>query len=80
MVLGFLQERSGINFAYHITNINDDLSIPSPTSVNWPEYNNFRSADTRQNNGEGELHTDPIPLLVDTCELECEQDILEVVL
>ncbi|MES2641932.1 MAG: MopE-related protein [Myxococcota bacterium] len=28
--------------AYSITNVNDDLSIPSPAESNWPDYNNFR--------------------------------------
>jgi hypothetical protein len=31
--------------AYSITNINDDLSIPSPPLSNWPTHNNFRSGD-----------------------------------
>ena len=31
--------------AYSITNINDDLSIPSPPLPNWPYHNNFRSGD-----------------------------------
>lgn len=31
--------------AYSITNINDDLSVPSPATPNWPLYNNFRSGD-----------------------------------
>lgn len=67
-------------YAYHITNINDDLSIPSPSVVNWPEYNNFRSGDIRLNNGEGANYPDAIPLLVDTCNLQCEQDLLQVIL
>jgi hypothetical protein len=67
-------------YAYHISNINDDLSVPSPTPVNWPEWNNFRSGDIRLNNGEGALHPDAIPVLVDTCEIECEQGILQVVI
>jgi len=41
--------------------------------LNWPEYNNFRSADTRLNNGE----RDAFPLLV---ELECDHNTLQVVL
>ncbi|MFK7930790.1 MAG: FG-GAP repeat domain-containing protein [Myxococcota bacterium] len=31
--------------AYSITNVNDDLSIPSAQPANWDEFNNFRSAD-----------------------------------
>ena len=67
-------------YAYHITNIGDDLSVPSPTPVNWPEWNNFRSGDIRLNNGEGALHPDAIPVLVDTCEVECDQGLLQVVI
>ncbi len=28
--------------AYNITNVNDDLSIPSSPEPNWPDYNSFR--------------------------------------
>ncbi|MDP2305459.1 MAG: MopE-related protein [Pseudomonadota bacterium] len=28
--------------AYNITNVNDDLSIPSSPESNWPDYNSFR--------------------------------------
>ena len=67
-------------FAYHITNINDDLTIPSPTLSNWPEYNSFRSGDVRLNNGEGANHPDAVPILVDTCVVECNQGNLEIVI
>ena len=65
--------------AYHISNINDDLSIPSPTPNNWPEWNNFRSGDIRLNNGSGADQVDALPVLVDTCEIECEQGTVQVV-
>ena len=31
--------------AYSITNINDDLSIPSPPADIWRDHNNFRPGD-----------------------------------
>ncbi len=31
--------------AYSITNVNDDMSIPTVQAPNWDQYNNFRSAD-----------------------------------
>lgn len=30
-------------FAYHITNVNDDLSIPATQTNNWLSWNNFRA-------------------------------------
>ena len=65
---------------YNITNINDDLSIPSPTLPNWPEYNSYRSNDLRENNGQGALLVDAIPLEVDICEVECDRGTVRVVL
>ena len=64
---------------YNITNINDDLSIPSPTVSNWPEYNSFRSNDLRINNGQGALLVDAVPLEMEVCEVECDQGILRLV-
>ena len=65
--------------AYHITNINDDMSIPSPTQSNWPQYNSFRSNDLRENNGQGAQLVDAIPLEMELCEIECAQDKVRVV-
>jgi hypothetical protein len=31
--------------AYHITNVNDDGTIPAAADLNWLTYNNFRSGD-----------------------------------
>jgi uncharacterized protein GlcG (DUF336 family) len=31
--------------AYHITNVNDDGTIPANAALNWLTYNNFRSGD-----------------------------------
>jgi hypothetical protein len=33
-------------YAYHITNIEDDGSIPSVAAINWDTYNSFRAAQT----------------------------------
>merc|ERR1712185_171357 len=49
--------------AYWITNVNDDLTIPSPTLQNWPAYNSFRSGDLRVNAGQGALLVDATPFL-----------------
>ena len=66
-------------YAYSITNVNDDLSIPAYNAPNWPEYNSFRSADIRVNNGQGALLVDAVPTLVDICELECGGGTVQVV-
>lgn len=36
---------------YHITNVNDDLSIPTSESPNWETYNNFRTQDQGERPG-----------------------------
>ena len=36
------------------------------------DHNNFRSGDIRVNNFEGVLYADAVPVLLDTCELECD--------
>ena len=53
---------------YCITNVDDDLGIPSPPQSNWPTHNNFRSGDPNPV-GSG-LSADAIPL-TDVCEEEC---------
>ena len=57
--------------AYSITNINDDLTLPTPAISNWPTYNNFRSGDLNPVSGNG--FPDAIAQ-VETCELECYLD------
>ena len=64
--------------AYNITNVNDDLTIPSPTPANWPEFNSFRSADLRANFGQGANLPDAVSLLADTCEIDCDEDVVQV--
>ena len=51
----------------------DDLTIPSPTPQNWPEYNSFRSGDLRVNAGQGARLVDATPYLHDVCEVECSE-------
>ncbi len=64
--------------AYWITNVNDDLTIPSPTLQNWPAYNSFRSGDLRVNAGQGALLVDATPFLHDICEVECSEGRVKV--
>ncbi len=65
--------------AYSIQNINDDLTIPTYQAPNWPRYNSFRSADLRENNGNGAYLVDAQPYPPDVCEIECEAGIVQVV-
>jgi len=66
--------------AYWITNVNDDLTIPSPTPQNWPEYNSFRSGDLRVNAGQGAKYVDAKPFVHDICEVECGEGTVQVAL
>jgi hypothetical protein len=66
--------------AYWITNVNDDLTIPSPTPQNWPDYNSFRSGDLRVNAGQGAMLVDAKPFLHDICEVECGEGTVQVAL
>lgn len=54
--------------AYNITNINDDLSVPSPPDSNWPLHNNFRSGDPHPVSGDGS--GDAVPT-AELCMDEC---------
>jgi hypothetical protein len=54
--------------AYSITNINDDLSIPSPPDSNWPIHNNFRSGDPQPVSAGAS--PDAVPV-VEICTKEC---------
>jgi outer membrane protein assembly factor BamB len=55
--------------AYSITNIEDDLSIPSPAVANWPTWNSFRSGDIDPISGTKMV--DARPLLVEICHRDC---------
>jgi hypothetical protein len=62
--------------AYHITNIDDDGTIPSPADLNWLSYNNFRSGDILS--GEGLSAPDLTIAQADICEIDCDEDKLIV--
>ncbi len=62
--------------AYNIVNVNDDLTIPAVPEPNWPTYNNFRSGDITP--AFASASPDPLPLLVEVCDLECDAGILQV--
>ena len=63
--------------AFSMSHIEDDLSIPSDTSPNWPELNTFRSADTLADSGAWDRNARPA--LVEVCNLDCEEDNQRVV-
>ncbi len=77
MVLGSLANNWTTNrqvwnqHAYSITNIEDDLSIPSQPNSNWPTYNNFRCGyiDTL---ADIEL-PDAVSLQGEFCEHKCDE-------
>jgi outer membrane protein assembly factor BamB len=62
--------------AYSITNINDDLSIPSPAVANWPTWNSFRSGDVDPISGTRMV--DARPVLADICARECRQGVIGI--
>ena len=57
--------------AYHITNVNDDGTIPKNADINWDSYNNFRSGDLIAATG-GEW-PDLVASIDDVCETECDR-------
>ncbi len=61
--------------AYSITNINDDLSLPTPAVSNWPTYNTFRSGSLSPMSGGAT--PDAIPY-VTSCANPCADGRLEV--
>ena len=66
--------------AYSIFNVNDDLTIPAYQRANWPEFNSFRSADQRLNNGDGANLVDAYAMEVDRCEVECAAGMVQLTL
>lgn len=56
--------------SYHITDINDDMTIPSVSEPYWLTTNSFRSAGL----GDRLPDVDPYPVFLDVCELECDRD------
>jgi len=57
--------------AYHITNIEDDATVPADADINWDSYNNFRSGDIYA--GSGSAAEDLVPEILDVCE-DCVED------
>ncbi|MBK9648289.1 MAG: VCBS repeat-containing protein [Deltaproteobacteria bacterium] len=57
--------------AYHITNVNDDGTIPAVADINWATYNNFRSGDLTA--GSGGVFSDLIGTIEEVCEALCDQ-------
>jgi hypothetical protein len=55
--------------AYHITNINDDGTVPQNAEQNWKSYNNFRSGDLSDNNGTAA--PDLVVVAPESCVNEC---------
>jgi hypothetical protein len=58
--------------AYHITNVNEDGSIPRVPDLNWLDYNNFRSGDMTA--GDGTYAPDLTLAMGDLCEIDCDED------
>ncbi len=56
-------------FAYHITNINDDLSVPARQEKNWLSWNNFRAGGTPE--GPSDWLANLVPGELDVCVDEC---------
>jgi hypothetical protein len=63
--------------AYSITNIQEDMQVPSSAAANWPQYNSFR-AGTLVNLGHG-LLPDAVPLIEGVCMDGCGENQLSVV-
>ncbi len=65
-------------YAYSITNVNDDGSIPTVAEANWLRFNNFRTAGSLYGN------TDELADLAagppETCTLECVGNDVQIVL
>ncbi|MES2643142.1 MAG: VCBS repeat-containing protein [Myxococcota bacterium] len=63
-------------FAYHITNVDDDGGIPTNEEPNWERWNNFRAGGTLYG-----LSTDLADLAPGApviCDLRCDEGVVEV--
>ena len=58
--------------AYHITNINEDGTIPTSADLNWLDYNSFRSGDMTA--GDGISAPDLTLAMGDVCEIDCDEN------
>jgi len=63
--------------AYSITNIDENLEVPSPVPANWPTYNSFRSGSLT--NGVDRLWVDAVPVLEGVCTDECDNGQAELI-
>lgn len=61
---------------YCISNIDDDLGVPSPARSNWPTHNNFRSGDPNPISGG---RSGDVVVQAEACDLECDVDQITVV-
>lgn len=66
--------------SFSLTNINDDLTVPSYSAGNWPEFNTFRSGEVRPNRGQASGRVDLLSELVNRCEVECEDGVVQLTL
>lgn len=57
-------------FAYHITNVNNDGSIPTTQVENWRSWNNFRAGGTEL--GPAHWLPDLLPAEPERCVVECD--------
>ncbi len=60
-------------FAYSITNVNDDLSIPATPEKNWLSWNNFRAGGTLD--GPADWMPDLVVAALEACEDTCQDDL-----
>lgn len=60
-------------FAYSITNVNDDLSIPAVPTKNWLSWNNFRTGGTLD--GPASWMPDLVVAALEVCEDTCQDDL-----
>lgn len=60
--------------AYHVTNINDDSTIPATPSANWETWNTFRKQDRGDRNGAWKPNL--VSGEVDICNWTCEADVV----
>lgn len=65
-------------YAYHITNVNNDGSIPAVQTQNWITWNNFRAGGTEL--GPSHWLTDLVPRPPDICTATCDLDEVTVYL
>lgn len=63
-------------FAYSITSVGDDGSIPAVAEPNWYRFNNFRTGGALT--GLTSQLADLAPGPPDTCVVECEADVVEL--